>query len=68
MFSKTRSGETSREKIRMVRAVLLDTPKPFQFQFKFQFVHFLPYSSVSNFYRIFVHLPGLQKLFSQVSN
>ena len=28
MFSKTRSGETSREKFRMVRAVLPDTPIP----------------------------------------
>ena len=43
MFSKTRSGEISREKIRMVRAVLPDTPKPLQFQPKLQFVHFLPY-------------------------
>ena len=28
MFSKTRSGETSRGKFRMVRAVLLDAPEP----------------------------------------
>ena len=40
MFSKTRFGETSREKIRMVRAVLLDTPKPHQFQHKLQFFQF----------------------------
>ena len=43
MFGKTRFGETSTEKIRMVRAVLPDTPKPPQFQPKLQFVHFLPY-------------------------
>jgi len=28
MFSKTKSGETSRETFRMVRAVLLEIPKP----------------------------------------
>ena len=32
MSSKTKSGETSREKIRMVRAVLPDTPRPPQLQ------------------------------------
>ena len=31
-FSKTRSGETSREKFRMVRALLPDTLRPHQFQ------------------------------------
>ena len=43
MSSKTKSGETSTEKIRMVRALLPDTPKPYQFQLKLHFVHFLPY-------------------------
>ena len=44
MFSETRSDETSKEKFRVVLAVLLDTPKPFQFQPKLQFVNFLQYS------------------------
>ena len=32
MLNKTRSGETSREKFRMVRALLPDTPRPPQIQ------------------------------------
>ena len=32
MSSKTRSGETSREKFRMLRALLPDTPRPHKFQ------------------------------------
>ena len=53
MFSKTRSGETSREKFRMVRALLPDTPKPHQFQLKLQFSSFYRIFSFSSFYRIF---------------
>ena len=30
-YNKTESGETSTEKIRLVRAVLLDTPEPSNF-------------------------------------
>ena len=53
MFSKTRSGETSREKIRMVRALLLDTPKPLIFKLNLSFLDFLLYFHFSSFYRIF---------------
>ena len=41
--SKTRFGETSGEKFRMVRALLPDTRKPSQFQLELQFVPFLQY-------------------------
>ena len=39
--SKTRSCESSREKFRMARALLPDTPRPPQFQAELQFFHFL---------------------------
>ena len=45
MSSKTRSCESSREKFRMVRALLPDTPRPPQFQPELQFF--------STCYRIF---------------
>ena len=50
--SKTRSCESSREKFRMVRALLPDTPRPPQFQPELQFSHFLPY------FRFFQFFPG----------
>jgi hypothetical protein len=43
MSSKTRSCESSREKFRMVRALLPDTPKPPQFQPELPFFSFLQY-------------------------
>ena len=50
-FSKTRYGKTSREKIRMVRALLPDTPKTPQFQPGLQFFHFLLYFQ---FFQVFI--------------
>ena len=49
MSSKTKSAETSTEKIRMVRALLLDTPKPSQFQPRLQFFNFVQYFSIFQF-------------------
>ena len=40
MFSKTRFGENSREKIRMLRTVLLDTPNPPDFNLDYIFPTF----------------------------
>ena len=45
MSSKTKSGETSTEKLRMDHVVLLETPTPSQFQPRLQFYHFLPKSN-----------------------
>ena len=42
MSSKTKSGETSAEKLRLVSRVLLDTPKPSQIEPRLPFYHFLP--------------------------
>ena len=55
MSSKTRFGETSREKFCMVRAVLLDTRTPPQVQPRLQFFHFLPY------FQFFQFLHGIQE-------
>ncbi len=43
MSSKTKSGETSTGKIRMVHAILLETPQPSQIQRRFWFFHFKLY-------------------------
>ena len=37
MPGKTGSCENSKEKFRMLRALLPDTPKPFEFQLKYKF-------------------------------
>ncbi len=48
-----RSGETSREKILMVLAVLPDTPKPFNFNMNLRFSTFYRIPSFSSCYRMF---------------
>ena len=67
MFSKTRFGETSRERcLWSVRSSWTPLNPP-NFNLDYSLPTFYRISSFSNFYRIFVHLPGLQRLFSQVS-
>ena len=60
MTSKT--SETSREKFRMVPALLPDTPKPPNFNTNYSFLHFLPYFQFASFYRMFRDLLAQQKL------
>jgi len=49
MSNKTRSCQSSREKLRMVRALLPDTPRPHQFQHELQFFTFFAKLDFSRF-------------------
>ena len=59
MFSKTRFAETSREKIRIDRAVLLDTPKPppnFNLDYRFSTFYRIAIFSFFSYIFTFYHL------------